>query len=100
MILNNDFNGAHKWNLGGAGREKGERRRCAPPQWSECESVRSRRGEGTLDIEREIKKASGSYSFRRLESVWGVHFQCRPKFKTQTGLFGRELCPQGSLRCE
>lgn len=29
----------------------------------------------------EIKEASGSYSFRRLETVWGVHFRAAPSSK-------------------
>lgn len=32
-------------------------------------------------MEKEIKEASGSYSFRRLETVWGVHFGAAPSSK-------------------
>lgn len=42
MILNNDFNGAHKWNLGGLGREKTEGElRSDLLQWCECAGIES-----------------------------------------------------------
>lgn len=76
MIPHNDFNGAHKWNLGGSGREKAERERELRSdllQWCECASIESEAQR--LYRKKEIKEASGSYSFRRLETVWGVHFR-------------------------
>lgn len=56
MTLNNDFNGSN------------ERTRRATRHNSESRE----RGGGSIYVETEIKGASGSYSFRRLETVWGV----------------------------
>ena len=39
------------------------------------ESVLGKRVGGTIYMEDEIKEASGSCSFRRLETVWGVRFR-------------------------
>lgn len=48
------------------------------PQWCECASAERERGGETIYMKEEIKEASGSYSFRRLETVWGVRFRAAP----------------------
>lgn len=71
MISNNDFNGAHKWNLGGLGARGGGASRHNGVNES------GERGGGSpyIYMENQIKEASGSYSFSWLETVWGVHFR-------------------------
>lgn len=89
MISNNDFNGAHKWNLGGLGHEKTAKR--APSQWAECASPASHYMYGARD-----KGSCWELLFQTAGDCLGCSSQGRPRFKTQTGLFGEELCLQGS----
>lgn len=49
-------------------------------------------------MEREIKEASGSYSFRRLETVWGVHLRAAPGSKLKQAFLGKN-CVGGVPSC-
>lgn len=97
MIPNNGFNGAHKWNLGGPGREKSAR---GAIRHNGVNVAAQRR---TIYVGRYIKGARGSSPLRRLETVWSAGFGGRRRFKTQMGLFQGRIVAAGfrpaSIEC-